>query len=276
MLAPPNESTALCYYGGMRGIGTLSWENREGVAAAVRILSAPSAQEAKELIDQREITHLVVLSWDSYFDEYARAGTGQIEGSFLNDLRSWKLPLWLRPMAYQLPAIAGFEGQSVTLYEVVEDQNEATALGRIAEYFVEMGEMEKAVSIAQALRRFPGDFGAWVARAEVELARGDEAGFAVSLKLLQSRLATKNAPALPWDLRVSLGVVLAKAKQTTLARDQLRLCLESADEKKLRALTTGSLYRLIVLGRAFDLTFDPKLRASALELLPNDLRERLR
>ncbi len=276
ILAPPNESTTLCYYGAMRGIGSLSWENREGVAAAVRILSAPSAQEAKELIERREITHIVILSWDTYFDEYARAGTGQMEGSFLNDLRSWKLPLWLRPMAYQLPAIAGFEGQSVTLFEVVEDQNEAAALGRLVEYFIEMGELDKAASTAQALRRFPADFAAWVARAEVELARGDEAGFAVSLKLLQSRLATKNAPALPWDLRVGLGVVLAKAKQTTLAREQLRLCVESADEKKLRALTTGSLYRLIVLTRAFDLTFEPKLRVLALDLLPSEWRERLR
>ncbi len=276
VLAPPNESTALCYYGGLRGIGTLSWENKEGVAAAVRILSAPSAQEAKELIDQREITHLIMLSWDSYFDQYARAGTGQLEGSFRADLRSGKLPLWLRPVAYQLPTITGFEGQSVTLYEVVEEQDEATALGRTVEYDIEMGAMDHAVTTAQALRRFPADFGAWVVQAEVELASGDEAGFARSLKRLQSRLAAKPAPNLQWDLRVGLASVLVKAKQPALAREQVSLCLAAVDEKKIRALSTGSLYRLLVMSRGFGLTFDAPLHARALDLLPSDLRARLR
>lgn len=276
VLAPPNESTALCYYGGMRGIGSLSWENREGVAAAVRILSAPSFQEAKELIDRRQVTHLVLLSWDSYFDEFARAGTGQSEGSFRAELSAWRLPPWLRPLAYRLPIITGFEGQTATIYEVVETQDEATALGRMAEYFVEMGDLDRAAEAAQALRRFPADFGASVARAEVELARGDEAEFARSLKVLQSRLAARNAPPLPWDLRVGLSVLLAKAKQPKLAREQVATCLKNADEKKIRGLSTGALYRLLVLSRGFEVPVEARLRELALDLLPVDLRERLR
>ncbi len=276
VLAPPNETTALCYYGGMRGIGTLSWENKEGVAAAMRILSAPSAQEAKELIDHRGITHIVLLSWDSYFDQYARVGTGQLEGTFRNQLHLSTLPLWLRPLAYPLPTIAGFEGQSVTIYEVVEEQDEATALGQIAKYCIEMGDLDQAAAVAQALRRFPGDFGASVARAEVELARGDEAAFAKSLKLLETRLATRIAPFLLWDQRVGLAVVLAKAKQEKLSREQVKVCLAGADRRKLRALSPGALYRLLVLSRAFGLTVDPKLHDTALDLLPSDLRDRLK
>jgi tetratricopeptide (TPR) repeat protein len=260
----------------MRGIGTLSWENKEGVATAMRILSAPSAQEAKALIDQRGITHLASLSWDSYFDDYARMGTGQVEGTFRHQLRSWALPLWLRPMVYQLPVIDGFEGQSATLYEVVDEQNEATALARTAEYFIEMGDLDRASSTAQTLRRFPGDLGAWVARAEVEMARGDEEGFAKSLKLLQARLATKTAPILAWDLRVRLAVVLAKAKQVTLAQEQMTICLATGDESKIRMLSTGSLYRLLVMSRGLGLKIDAELRGLALELLPSDLRERVR
>src|SRR5258708_5597386 len=74
LLAPPNETTALCYYGGMRGLGSLSRENKSGVAATVLILGNQNLQEAKALIDRRNITHLVLLSWDSEFDDYTWAG----------------------------------------------------------------------------------------------------------------------------------------------------------------------------------------------------------
>jgi hypothetical protein len=276
VLAPPNETTGLCYYGGWRGIGSLSWENKDGVSAAVRILAAPSAQEAKALVDRRGITHLVLLSWDTAFDDYARAGTGRLEGTFRDQLRFTTLPRWLRPLAYPLPAIGGFEGQSATVLAVVEEQEEATALARIASYFVEIGDLDQAAAAAEGLRRFPSDLGAWVARAEVAQARADEAGLAVALKTLQARLSARLAPVLPFDQRVSLAVVLAKAKQEKPARDQVRLALAAADEPGLRSLAPGSLYRLLVLARAFDQAMDPALRARALDLLPVALRERLR
>ena len=60
----------------------------------------------------------------------------------------------------------------------------------------------------------------------------------MSLKLLPARLAATTAPFLPWDQRVGLAVVLAKAQQTELAREKVRLCAEAADESKLRALST--------------------------------------
>ncbi len=81
---------------------------------------------------------------------------------------------------------------------------------------------------------------------------------------------------MPWDRRVSLAVVLARGKQVDLARDQVRRCLAEVDEAKLRWLTTGSLYRLQVLCRAFDMAIaDQRLRELALDLLPGDLRSRL-
>jgi hypothetical protein len=276
VLAPPNATTALCYYGGMRGMGALSRENKEGVAAAVLILKNQNLQEAKELIDRRKITHLVLLSWDSGFDDYTRAGTGQSASTLRDQLQLSTLPLWLRPLPYRLPTITGFEGQSVTVFEVVDEQELATGVSRIAEYLIEMGDLDQAAAAAQGLRRFPADFGAWVARAEVELARGDEAGFAKSLKVLQARLAVKAPLALPWDQRVGLAVVLAKAKQEKLAREQVTACLAAADEGKLRSLSPGSLYRLLVLSRGFGIRMDPKLHEFALTLVSPELRDRLR
>lgn len=276
VLAPPNETTALCYYGGLRGVGSLSWENKDGVAAAVRILSAPSAQEAKELIDQRGITHLVLLSWDTYFDAYARAGTGRSEGTFRDQLKFPTLPRWLRPLPYQLPAIEGFEGQAVSVFAVVDEQDEATALTGVAGYLLEMGQLEQLGPVEQALQQFPGSLGAWVARAELQQARGDDAELGKSLDMLKRRLASKRPPALAWEQRVRLAILLGKAKELTLAREQVALCVEAADEPKLRALGAGTLYRLLVLGRHFDANLEPRLQAVALELLPTELRERLK
>ncbi len=93
-------------------------------------------------------------------DVYARLGEGQIEGTFLGRLREWRLPPQLRPVPYLIPTISGFEGQSVTVLEVVEEQDDATMVSRLAEYFVEMGQQDLAARTSQTLKRFPADPGA--------------------------------------------------------------------------------------------------------------------
>ena len=276
VLAPNNVTSTLCFYGSMRGLGTLSWENQDGVGAAVRIASASTPEEAKELIEGRGITHIVIPSWDSYLDVYARMGMGQMEGTFMNRLHNWKLPPWLRPVAYQLPTIHGFEGQSLIILEVVEDQEDAVALSRVAEYFMEMKQLELAASVSQALRRFPADIGALVARAQVELARNDATAFGALVDQLRARLTGNADRRLAWDRRVGLAVVFARAKQSDLARKQVQRCFADADEGRLRSLSTGSLYRLLVLGRAYESSFgEAKLRELALSLLPAEMRARL-
>ncbi len=276
ILAPHNQTATLYYYGGLRGLATLGWENRAGLSAAVRILSASTPEEAKELIDRRGITHIVIPSWDTYLDVYAKMGMGRLEGTFMYPLHQWQLQPWLTPVVYQLPTIAGFEGQSVTILKVVEPQADAAALSRIAEYFVEMGQLDAAAIMAQELRRFPADVGALVAKAQVELARNELEAFSQSIAQLKARLKNRNDRNLQWDRRVSLAVVLARAKERDLALAQVQHCLKDIDEPKLRSLSTGELYRLQVLAKAFGLRFaDPHLHQLALDLLPADMSNRL-
>lgn len=276
VLAPHNQAATLYYYGGLRGLATLGWENRAGLEAAVRILSASTPEEAKELVDRRGITHIVIPSWDTYLDVYAKMGMGRLEGTFMYPLHQWKLQSWLQPVAYQMPTIAGFEGQSVTILKVVEPQADAAALSRIAEYFVEMGQLNAAGIMAQELRRFPADLGALVAKAQVELARNQPDEFSQSIAQLKARLKGRNDRNLQWDRRVSLAVVLAQAKERDLALAQVQHCLKDIDEAKIRMLSTGELYRLQVLAKAFGLPFaDPHLHQLALGLLPADMRSRL-
>ncbi|HEY9155036.1 MAG TPA: hypothetical protein VIM69_07900, partial [Opitutaceae bacterium] len=275
-LAPHSQSTTLYYYGRFPGLATLSRENKGGFEGAMRIVSASTPEEAKELIDKRGIEYIIIPSWDSYLDTYARAGMGQLEGTFLSDLHNWKLPSWLRPIPYQLPTFPGFEGQNVTVFQVVDDQDDSAALSRIAEYFVEMGQLDTAAKAGLALRRFPADFGALVARAQVEGSHGESEAFVKLVEQLKTRLKSNSDRSLQWDRRITLAVILARAKQSELARAQTERCVSQVTEERLRSASTAQLYHLLVLAQAFHIQIaDPKLHELALDLLPVDLQQRL-
>jgi hypothetical protein len=276
VLATPNETATLHFYGGLRGVGTLDWENRAGFSAAIRIASASTPEEAHELIRQRKITHIVVPSWDSQLDDYARLGLGQLEGSFISRLHQWALPPWLLPVAYQLPAINGLEGQSISIFKVVDGQDDAARFSRLADYFIETGQLDRATAVGQKLRHYPADVGALTARVDIALALHDTAGFTTTFNSLLTRLSRGADRYLPWDRRVSLAVVLTRGKQPDLARKQVEHCLTGLTAIRLRSLSTGSLYRLQVLLKAFDLAIpDLQLRDLALNLLPPEWRSRL-
>jgi hypothetical protein len=276
LLAPPDATPALYYYSDLRGLATLGWENREGIGAAIRIVSASTPEEALELISRRGITHILIPSWDSYLLSYARVGMGQVEGSFLGQLHAFDLPTWLRPVAYPLPSIGGFEGQSITIFEVVDDQDEPTAGSRLAEYFVEMEHPDFASAASQKLRRFPGNLSALIARAEVENARGSGADFTRAVDAIVPRVSGPADAGLPWDRRVSLAIVLAQGKRFELSRSEAKRCLDEIDDSKLRDLPPLVLYRFEVLIRAIGLEIpDPRLRNLAMELLPPAYSSRL-
>jgi hypothetical protein len=276
VLAPNNQTVSLYYYGGLRGLATLSKENMDGLGVAVRILSASTPEEAKELINERGVTEIVMPSWDSYLAVYTRMGMGMINGTFYAQLINWELPAWLKPMPYQFPTIGGLDKQSVTILQVVDDQDDATASSRLGEYFLETGQMNQATRYGLLLRRFPADLGALTVRAEIESAGGNKVEYDRIFESMLRRLAGKADRALPWDRRVSLAVVLAMNKRPDLARKQVQRCIAEATDARLRSLSAVSLYRLLVLSKAYGMPIsDPHLRQLALDLLPSDFRNHL-
>jgi hypothetical protein len=276
VLAPPATTTSLCFYGSLRGLGTFSANNQAGVTATVRIITASSDDEARTLIEGRDVAFIVMPSWDPFFEAYVQSRFSRPEAAFITGLPHGKLPLWLRPVAYPAPKIAGFEDQSVRIFAVVEDQSEALAASRLAEYWLETGDLANAAEAEIVLRRFPADLGALVARAHVQAAHGDGATFAQTIETVAKRLSGGADRTLPWDRRVSLAILLARAKRLDLAREQLHRCFAELDAGKLRTLPTASLYNLLGLGRALDFAIaDPPLHALALELLPPALRRRV-
>jgi hypothetical protein len=275
VLAPPELAASLIHYGGFRTLSTPYRENHEGFAAAVRIVSAALADEAYALAKRREVTHIVIPSWDNSLDEYARLSGTPPEKTLIGLLHQWLPPRWLRPVAYQMPAIPGFEGGTVVVFEVVDLQDDATSLSRLAEYFVESGDLDSAAKVADALMHwYPEDVGALVARAGVERARGNAVGFARCLTALEPSLGSLED--LAWERRVMLSLVLAEARRLDAAREQLRRSFADMDDSKLRSLTTGTLYRVLALARVAGLPItNSKLRQTAWELLPADLRDQL-
>jgi hypothetical protein len=276
VLAPPFRTTALCFHGNMRGLGSLNLENKEALGAAARIASATTPEEAQALITKRGVSHIIMPSWDVYLEEYARLFTSRPENSFVFALKKWAMPPWLIPVAYQLPTIGGFEDQTIFIFEAAEEQDQATTLGRLAEYFLEMGQGDLAMSAAQGLAGYPENLPALAALAQIELARGDAARFAGTFKTLLAVYSAAEEHDLSWDRRVSLAVVLMQGKQPELARREMEIALNLMDEAGLRSLSVGSLYRFQVLLKALDLKIeDEKLRRLAAASLPESLRSQL-
>jgi hypothetical protein len=277
VIAPPALTAALIHFGDLRGVGTTYWENRDGLTAAVRIMGATSTDEALALSERREVRFLILPSWDSTLEDLARFAAEDFDKTLAGLLRQWLPPRWLRPVPYTLPGIAGLETRAVMIFEVVEPQDNATALARLAEYFLEMGQPQLAAPVATALRQaFPNDLSALASRLHVEMAQRDSAAVNATLADIQAQLALKADEILPWERRVSLALALVQARQPSLARPLLDFALETADEDHLRSLTTGALYRMLAVAKATGGTWpDESLRQEALSLLPPEWRERL-
>ncbi len=275
VLSSPERTASLAFHGGLRGLGSPNWESADGVSATIRILDATTAEEAQALLNHRGVTRLVLPSWDTDLDAFVRWTQGNPNDTFLAAVRRWALPPWLQPLPYRLPEITGLEGQSVVVLQVTANTDRALALSRLADYALEVQDLALANAVNDSLQAFPTSLAALIARAEIEKAQDRPEGVARALEPLEQTLANGLDRVLSWDRRVSLVVVLAQADRREPATTQLRRCIAEANEERLRSLGGGSLFRLLVLSKAFAVPLPEKLHAYALTLLPAEARARL-
>lgn len=276
VLAPPGLTAALCFHGGLRGLGTPSWENKDGIEGAIRIAGATSPDEGHAIAQKRELTHIVLPSWDQSLEALVQANAPASSTPLIATLHEWQAPRWLRPVAYPMPSIPGFESHSVKIFEVVEVQDNALALSRFAEYFVETQRMREAVAVAMALEQsFPNELPALVARVLVAKAIRDTEGLnSASTALL--RLVAAPLDPMPWDRHVALVIALAELQRFDLARVQLEQVLAAMDEPQLRQLSSVSLFRLLLICKLSRQEIpDVRLRNLAVQLLPPEMRSRV-
>lgn len=277
VLAPPNLTVSIFYHGGLKGLGSPYRGNDEGFRASVRLAGAVHADESHALARQRGVTHIVMPSWDDFLSDYARLGGADLSQTFVGLLQAWLPPRWLRPIPYYVPSVPGFENEQVFVFEHTDIQDNATALSRLAEYFVDMGQIEFAAQIAQVLaNEYAADLGAQVAKARTEIVRRDRAAFAKTLRAIETALNEGSDEMLAWDRRVSLALVLAAGGRMPLAQTQTERALYDMTELDLRGLPEATLFQFLSLGKTLGLAIDdPELDTLARSLLPPQLREQL-
>lgn len=129
VLSSPNSSCLLSTLGGFQTIGTLYWENVDGLKMAARMLNAQSEDEALKLLKERGVQYITFMPWENFMEPYFRLlapdpSLGQsFSKSFGNNVFfGHKLPVWLRPIPYPPNDLSQAIGQQVLIAKVVPDQ----------------------------------------------------------------------------------------------------------------------------------------------------------
>lgn len=167
VLTDPTSATELAYFGGIRVLGTLYWENTPGLKAASHTFAAPTETRFRELLEAAKVTHLVIPSWDglSTGESHLRLlqKAGQVSASapspYLDRvLRGEEQPLWLRPYHYPIPEMFGLQGASVRIFELCPKQSRFEAYYFQAVYLAEKGALPAAAALFEkALVLQPGN-----------------------------------------------------------------------------------------------------------------------
>jgi hypothetical protein len=154
VLSGPSETTYLSFFGDMRGLGTLYWENIEGLKKAAAIYGATTDAEALRLCRQYGVTHLVLFSFSHFAEPYSRLFHSRgldadVSDCFMPNLvKKESIPRWLRPLPYSIPAYFKVPQEWVRVFEVRPDQSQALALYYNGIFYTSIGKQ------ALALRAF--------------------------------------------------------------------------------------------------------------------------
>ena len=282
LFSTPFFSGAAAFYGGFDVVVSADDENKTGHLTAVRLASSSSSKEISILVNSCGITHVALPLWDSTMNDFVRMGKSLPIGeplprnTFAVALQIYHIPPWLQPMNYAIPQEKQFKGFALSAFALVTEQEADLALSRLADLFVERGQLREAKLIRKALMDFPRSVHALAAIANIDFALRDQAELEKSLEGLIPYLSRRSARNLPVDRRVSLGILFIRTKHIDLARDQLTACFETLDAETLRTLTPSAIMGLLALSRSLDIPFpDEDLEAFAIELIPPHFRSRL-
>jgi len=159
LLASPDASSGISYFGGFKSIGTFYWENRDGLAAAASMLTAQSDDVALAAIRARGVTHIALLSTGNFLDAYLafankNAGPDDLVHTFGSRVLFQRhVPNWLR--AIPLTPRSNSPSKRVLLFQVVPDQSEFDALWAQAIALAATGDDSAVVTFGRAIALVP-------------------------------------------------------------------------------------------------------------------------
>ncbi len=279
IFSTPIFADAVAYYGGFRAVVSSDPENGAGHLAAVRLASASTAQEVGILLQTQAVTHIALPLWDPGLDQLVRIGADLEPGQALPpnafgvSLRWWDMPLTVQPMDYLIPKEPGFESFDLRAFAVGAEQSPELGLSRLADFFVERGQVREAVAMRENLETFARHPAVLAAMASIDFAARDGKRLTETLDRLVPMLSRRAARGLPPDRRVSLAALLARVQREDLAREQIAACMEDLDAETLCTWTPGTVVNLWALSRAYGIGFpDSSIEALALQLMPPMVR----
>jgi hypothetical protein len=165
VLSSPNSSCLLATFGGLKTIGTLYWENVEGLKTAAEMLNAQSDDEAIAMLKKHGITHVSLMTWENFIGPYFQIlNPNPVPGKSLENsfgqraLFKKELPRWARPIPYPRNFLSNALQQDVLLLEVVPDQSPEEAEFHLARYqrLAEGNPVAAEIRLKSILDRSPG------------------------------------------------------------------------------------------------------------------------
>lgn len=183
LLTSPNGSAAIGYYGQLKTIGTLYWENLSGTKEAAEMFSAQSEVEARQRLRERGVTHVAMISEDNFLAEYfdllnPPPTTRSIKNAFGYQLLiDQTVPLWLEQIPYECPTDLPIKPARVTLFKTHFVSAAADAAFEAGLSAFATGARDEAErKIDHALELEPKAFEYWVAKTNLLLLRHDTRG----------------------------------------------------------------------------------------------------
>jgi hypothetical protein len=258
VLAGPGSTTQLAWFGGLEGIGTLYWENLDGLRASRWIFGAVDPDSALARLQRHGVTHVVFFGWEGGVEQLrlsaAEAGveSGGTPGLLdLVDLQSrandyGSLPPWLVPLPYVPPTVAGYAHPVAKVFEVVPGLPPEVALVRVARMHQLFGDPRMEATLLRALDTGPS-VGGLAMLAQLQHVREEREAFALTVARLRVELERTE----PVDLgdRLEAVIVLGLAGDARGAARELERSLAGADEARLRRLSRDRVELLVQLGR---------------------------
>lgn len=165
LLSSPNSSCLLSALGGFRTIGTLYWENVEGLKTAAAGLNAQTNEDALDFLKKHGVTHVSLMTWENFIEPYFRilypkpVPGKSIDNSFgKRALGDRQIPPWTRPLVFPPNAFTKALNQQVLLLQVLPDQGMDEAKFHLARFVrtVEGNPVQAEMTFKEILVESPG------------------------------------------------------------------------------------------------------------------------